>query len=607
MGKNTITSALKKRGTKKDKTLKDRTLYSGGGVASYYKSLREAKLAGKSSVDSFKDINMVMTPQIAYSRAFSDGGFYVHTYVANFEEAIEVLDLRHDIENSIQQFMPTLNAKLQQILNAVKPTSGEEEIIQNLEKSGLSHLHVLFQNLKNYYGTFKTAFRASKKLKLKSKEKYKDIFSKEELDKIKKKIGDKFNIEFKELQSNTAISKQFIQIMQEQIKGIIDNLTSQDIEAYSTLGNVLEYGKVDPREATDATPKDYTDGVVNFLMLSTLLTQASKYTEEHIRKDGKPVEKYQNALAGLSLWEQLNSSTDTKNTNFLNYKAKQFRKDFGLSFEPVTAVLLGQSNVVGQANSKTTATDLEILYNQTENAINNTQNIISASLKTGELIYRSQNIIDFFEKNKKDDEINIVLKTKPLRYFLLNFSLLTEYQFVQSQVGKGNFKDTNLLSSQAIMELYNYIISTIGRFYFTNMFVGYILKNWTDGSDVSSLPKIIMNSSDNKYYRTYDLIQAVKHNTDAGGKGLYLHPVATGALLHNYADFVEAKSKRLGYIRRHNSKKGVRPIDVSYKSLLDDKGDVALGLYKKFVELSENIELFTAADLAVLIEKQGAI
>lgn len=597
-----ISKSLKGRSST-SKGTKKYILYSAGGTAEYYKKFKEM-VREESSYNNIE--SMVMIPSIAYGDSY-----YVHSYVANFEEAIQAMDLQQKIKNSLQSFMPELNSKLKLILEAVEPTKSEENAIEILEKDGDNALRKLFQGLKDNYGKFKTSFGRALRVETNKPKKTDENIAYEGtmLEEVKKLISKNMVDKLYRLPTSNEKQKIFVESIRESLlseDGIIANLTSNDISATYELGNILA-GNIKDKNSIESLSfnklgKEVVEGVTNFLLLSQLLEKASKYTEENIRGvNGNKLASYNNAIESLNLWSQLKNAIAGEKTSFLELGASKFKRNFGLAFESIMGTM-EDSKVVGQLDSKITSTDIELNYSSTIGNIDNTENKINASLKTGQLIYRTQNLNDFFISNKDEFRKNVLSSAKPLRYFLLNFGLLTEYQIERDKIGGGKFIDKNLMSSEVVMSIYNYIVSTLGRYYFTNTFVGFILKNWTNDANLKTLPKVVLNSNNNKYYKTYDLIKAVMKNKDSGGDGLYIHPAVTGEMLNTYADFIDKKSRSFAYLKSRGE-------TLTYQNLLSHKakgGESPQDDYKKFNQLSDDLGLFTVTDIAVIIEKQGA-
>ena len=601
--KKTIVSSLRNLYSRGVKAGKNNTLGSGGGLDSYYKSLRETRFTNKASIDSWTDVDFVMTPEIAYLN-----GLYAHSYVVNFEEAIEVMNLRSTINNLLQPLINELTKKIAVINKAVQPNDIDLQALAILRRNGQNGVANIFAKLKKNYGNFKTGLsKITKHTKKQMKTAVDNLNSLYNLDELKQSIKEEIKRQWF-LTNNTFHSKDgtSINLLQTALD-LVDTLSAEDIVAYGSAGNRLlgekpELMSEGSKRRYDFITTNYAQGVAAFLTLSQILSAAAKYTQDNIiaKSTGKVNKSYDAALKALNFWDQLannTSVTQAAQLDFTQLNSKTFNKYFGLAFEPVEAII-SQGQVVGHKHAdNVTATDLTINYDKILSQLTNAEDAINLSLKTAALIYRTQDLASAGDSFGDTPDL-LGEAARPIKYFLLNFGLLTEYQFVQNQSIQTKFNDKNLLTSTSIMDIYNDLCKTLGQFFFTNIIVGFILKNWTDSNeDLKSLPKIILNSQDRKYYLTHDLLNAVKNNISGGGKSLYLHPQITGSMVTTYADMVAAKHKVVGYTRDETTD------NITYSTLLDYQP--LRTAYNKITDMAKKMSLFTAVDIAVLMEKQG--
>ena len=596
----TITSSLqtlRKRGVKAGTK---NTLGSGGGLDSYYKSLRNTRFSSQPSIDSWTDIDFIMTSDIAYQN-----GLYAHSYVVNFEEALEVLNLRSTINSLLSPIVDELTTKLEIISNAVKPTEDDLKAIAILRQNGQNGVANMFAKLKKNYGNFKTGLskilKHTKKQMNNAVENFNAMY---DIDAMKMNIKEEIKKQW--LSSSGASQDSTILELLNIVLEQVDTLTVEDIIAYGSAGNRLlgekpELMQPDGKRRYDFITTNYATGTASFLTLSQILSAAAKYTQTNIlTKAGRVNQSYATALNALNFWDQLTKATSVGQTNqidFTQLNAKTFNKYFGLAFEPVEAIISHGTVVGHKQTDKITATDLTIQYDTILKQITEAEEAINLSLKTASLIYRTQDLQTAGSSVIEDNNL-LEPVLRPIKYYFLNFGLLTEYQLAQNQSKKTKFQDKNLLSSTTVMSIYNDLCSSLGQFFFTNIIVGFIMKNWTDNQQaLDSLPKIILNSQDRKYYLTYDLLEAVKKNINKGGTALYLHPQITGSMVSVYADMVAAKHKVVGYTRTNTKE------NITYSTLLDYQP--LRTAYDRLSSMADNMSLFTAVDVAMLMEKQG--
>ena len=149
------------------------------------------------------------------------------------------------------------------------------------------------------------------------------------------------------------------------------------------------------------------------------------------------------------------------------------------------------------------------------------------------------------------------------------------------------------MSCSNVMGIYNHLSGVLGKYFSTNMIVGFILKNWN--GKVDELPKVVLSSGSDIPFPTYDLLESLKQNSeDLSLEGNYIYPDITGQMIEEYDDFVTSKSAAVSKIVEGNG-------EVTYPTILED-GKVS-SLYGSLTESGKTMNFLTSVDIALLLEK----
>lgn len=604
-GKKTITNKVSKhtryQSGNKAGQLKT-SMHSGGSYPSIYKHNASLSIRGKKK-SVMQDF--VITEDIAYNNS---QGLYLHSWVVNFERALKTLAFQAKIESKLQPHVDYYNSQLDRMIQALQVNAEEQAIIERITTP--SSVLGLFQSLKSKKKKINSIIRQGVKPTSNKPKKSKRVATgNSKLNNDLKKIANSSNEEvvLQALQqevikvtktalsslSNSQYSATFLSALENEVEEWATTLDLKQILLGGEIGNTLA------NEKTKINGLDsLMNGITNFYILSKAFEIAAKECNKlTITTDPNSINKnYSNAANIFKFLDMLNNLNFDE---FLNVQPTVFVKRYGYFFEPLMAVLYG-GQVVGHLDNKITATDVLLNYDM---SLNNLEKSLTTSLKTGALIYRQQDIEGFFihGQNSQYAEDRIAQDMKPIKYFYLNFALLMEYQTILKTTRSNKvLQDIHITSSEEIMGVYNYLANALGKYYFTNMIVGYFLKNGTKNEDLKTLPKIIFNSKNQQMYPTKDVLSKIRNDVVKSSNRYnmaFVHANISGKMVEDYVQFCLNKSKRKGYLEDHGE-------PVSYRSLIaDNTGGKAMQYYRELSKDAESFKLVTAVDLAVMMEK----
>lgn len=591
------------------------TMYTGGSYPDIYKHNAGLQFTGKSE-NIMADFNM--TEGIAYR---NKRGLYLHSWVINFERSLQSLNFQEKIQNILQPHINYYNNILDKMITSLEVDEDEQKIIERIKKP--SSILQLFQSLKKNKNKLVSFLRSDKNKKDTKQKNQKSTNKKtrntiatgsaqlnkelttlagsnkndDVLNSLHKEITKKIKMELSKL-STSDYNKDFIDVLNQELTKWVESLNLEQILISGNLGDRITAPKAEKIEDVNTL----VNGVSNFYILGKAFEIAANECKKCTPTTNPIIanQNYANAVKTLRFLEMLN---EMNFDDFTKVDSTVFVRRFGFFFEPLAAVMYG-GTVVGHLNNDTTATDVLLTFDR---SMDNLNKALTASLKTGALIYRTQQIKDFFIsdlKNKKSDEA-VQANMRPIKYFYLNFALLMEYQTVlKHSRERATVKDIPVVSSEEIMGIYNYLANALGKYYFTNMIVGYFLKNGTKNDDLKTLPKIIFNSNDQQIYETKDVLTKVRRDVVQNNNHYnmaFIHANITGKMVEDYLQFCYHKSKRKGYLEQKGK-------TVTYEKLTSSNaGGEVMKYYKELSKDAESMNLVTAVDLAVMMEQNNVL
>lgn len=573
-----------------------------GHVNTAYQSLQKLKRIknarsvkaeqAKRSGDEWKKynakFNLTMVDSIAYLN-----GFYMHSSATSFDRAVKNLDLLNTIKNALEQSVNTLDSRISEIQEKVKPTEEERKAFEKL--ANRSEVEKMFDRLKKSLST-------PKMLQLRSMDKktinteYTKYFGEDAVKEVKDRIASALREEVNTVFDDKDKLKP---ILINGIENFAKSLTKQKIVQIIKIGKIAQGNRkgnyTTKRDKTNAKERELfsMESISNFYAIASVLGEVNRSVQE----SGTTDQRYLKAASSLDLIENIANNFETLVTNIKQKKKEDDDEDkynsvgfsYGFNYESLEKYLKG-GKLLGATNDDRDATD--IIYNL-EN--------IRASLKTSNIIFRTQDIESFLKSTSNrellEEDIKNVLN--PIKYFYMNFGLILEAEDSELNTIKKNTKTVNylsgtkLMSCSNVMNIYNYLSGVLGKYFSTNMIVGFILKNWN--GKVDELPKVVLSSGSDIPFPTYDLLESLKQNSeDLSLEGNYIYPDITGKMIEEYDDFVTSKSAAVSKIVDSNK-------EVTYSTILEDSK--VSSLYGSLTESGKTMNFLTSVDIALLLEK----
>ena len=403
---------------------------------------------------------------------------YVHSFNANFIEAISSTNLESDLDSWYNAISTHLRNRVNQIITAVKPSATDRKVVQYFQNDEYATiLDTVKSNLIKIEKTYSKFLSELTKSEVKisgSKEKgftvIVDNTSKQFNDRkaasnwLAKYLSDNYNLPI-----DNALSQQFDEFLKQQ--SVSSHLTrvngTSAIDQYKNLFKDLQqvlnalYGVVQEQQKTESYQHAF-DYLVDFHDLSKLLHGLSN-TVTLTSKMGYVYEP-----AVLSSFIQ-NSET---------------LKNKGITITSGSLVATGDRET--GLTTRKSATDIAL-----SGPFSNTQNTINVSVKQRKKMNLTvDNPWDGLETKSAEFDSFV----KGVRYFLLNFITLGNMDIDYTN---SSWKDMSLTSGGTVLKLYNKIVQYLSTFYVTEALVGYLLSNSNlkrklSTQDLENLPKIVI-------------------------------------------------------------------------------------------------------------------
>lgn len=403
---------------------------------------------------------------------------YVHSFNANFIEAIGSTNLESDLDSWYNAISTHLRNRVNQIITAVKPSTTDRKVVKYFQNDEYARiLDTVKSNLIKIEKTYSKFLSELTKSEVKisgSKEKgftvIVDNTSKQFSDRksasnwLAKYLSDNYNLPI-----DNALSQQFDEFLKQQ--SVSSHLTrvngTSAIDQYKNLFKDLQQvlkalsDVVQEQQKTESYQHAF-DYLVDFHNLSQLLHGLSN-TVTLTSKMGYVYEP-----AVLSSFIQ-NSET---------------LKNKGITITSGSLVATGDRET--GLTTRKSATDIAL-----SGPFSNTQNTINVSVKQRKKMNLTvDNPWDGLETKSAEFDSFV----KGVRYFLLNFITLGNMDIDYTN---SSWKDTSLTSGGTVLKLYNKIVQYLSTFYVTEALVGYLLSNSNlkrklSDQDLANLPKIVI-------------------------------------------------------------------------------------------------------------------
>ena len=403
---------------------------------------------------------------------------YVHSFNANFIEAISSTNLESDLESWYNAISTHLRNRVNQIITAVKPSTTDRKVVK------------YFQN--DEYATILDTVKSNL---IKIEKTYSKFLS--ELTKSEVKISGSKEKGFTVVVDNT--SKQFndrkaasdwlAKYLSDTYNLPIDNALSQQFDEFLKQQSVSSHlTRVNGTSAIDQYKNLFKD-------LQKVLTALSDVVQEQ-----QKTESYQHAFDYLvdfhSLSQLLHGLSNTVTlTSKMGYvyepavlssfiQNSETLKNKGIAITSGSLVATGDRET--GLTTRKSATDIAL-----SGPFSQTQNTINVSVKQRKKMNLTvDNPWDGLDTKSAEFDSFV----KGVRYFLLNFITLGNMDINYTN---SSWKDVSLTSGGTVLKLYNKIVQYLSTFYVTEALVGYLLSNSNlkrklSTQDLANLPKIVI-------------------------------------------------------------------------------------------------------------------
>lgn len=403
---------------------------------------------------------------------------YVHSFNANFIEAIGSTNLESDLDSWYNAISTHLRNRVKQIITAVKPSATDRKVVK------------YFQN--DEYATILDTVKSNL---IKIEKTYSKFLS--ELTKSEVKISGSKEKGFTVTVDNT--SKQFndrksasnwlAKYLSDNYNLPIDNALSQQFDEFLKQQSVSSH----------LTRVNGTSAIDQYKNLFKDLQQVLKALSDVVQEQQK-TESYQHAFDYLVDFHDLsqllhglsNTVTLTSKMGYVYEPAvlssfiqnSETLKNKGITITSGSLVATGDRET--GLTTRKSATDIAL-----SGPFSNTQNTINVSVKQRKKMNLTvDNPWDGLETKSAEFDSFV----KGVRYFLLNFITLGNMDIDYTN---SSWKDTSLTSGGTVLKLYNKIVQYLSTFYVTEALVGYLLSNSNlnrklSDQDLANLPKIVI-------------------------------------------------------------------------------------------------------------------
>lgn len=403
---------------------------------------------------------------------------YVHSFNANFIEAISSTNLESDLDSWYNAISTHLRNRVNQIITAVKPSATDRKVVK------------YFQN--DEYATILDTVKSNL---IKIEKTYSKFLS--ELTKSEVKISGSKEKGFTVIVDNTskqfndrkAASNWLAKYLSDNYNLPIDNALSQQFDEFLKQQNVSSHlTRVNGTSAIEQYKNLFKD-------LQQVLTALSDVVQEQ-----QKTESYQHAFDYLVDFHDLsqllhglsNTVTLTSKMGYVYEPAvlssfiqnSETLKNKGITITSGSLVATGDRET--GLTTRKSAADIAL-----SGPFSKTQNTINVSVKQRKkMTLTVDNPWDGLETKSAEFDSFV----KGVRYFLLNFITLGNMDIDYTN---SSWKDMSLTSGGTVLKLYNKIVQYLSTFYVTEALVGYLLSNSNlkrklSDQDLANLPKIVI-------------------------------------------------------------------------------------------------------------------
>ena len=401
---------------------------------------------------------------------------YVHSFNANFIEAISSTNLESDLDSWYNAISTHLRNRVNQITTAVKPSATDRKVVK------------YFQN--DEYATILDTVKSNL---IKIEKTYSKFLS--ELTKSEVKISGSKEKGFTVIVDNTskqfndrkAASNWLAKYLSDNYNLPIDNALSQQFDEFLKQQNVSSHlTRVNGTSAIEQYKNLFKD-------LQQVLTALSDVVQEQ-----QKTESYQHAFDYLVDFHDLSQLLHgLSNTVTLTSK-------MGYVYEPAVLSSFIQNSETLKNKGITITSGSLVATGDRETGLTTRKS--AADIALSGPFSKTQNTINVSVKQRKKMNLTVDnpwdgLETKSaefdsfvkgVRYFLLNFITLGNMDIDYTN---SSWKDTSLTSGGTVLKLYNKIVQYLSTFYVTEALVGYLLSNSNlkrklSDQDLANLPKM---------------------------------------------------------------------------------------------------------------------
>lgn len=403
---------------------------------------------------------------------------YVHSFNANFIEAIGSTNLESDLDSWYNAISTHLRNRVKQIITAVKPSDTDRKVVKYFQNDEYAKiLDTVKSNLIKIEKTYSKFLSELTKSEVKisgSKEKGFTVI----VDNTSKQFSDR-----------KSASNWLAKYLSDNYNLPIDNALSQQFDEFLKQQNVSSH----------LTRVNGTSAIDQYKNLFKDLQQVLKALSDVVQEQQK-TESYQHAFDYLVDFHDLsqllhglsNTVTLTSKMGYVYEPAvlssfiqnSETLKNKGITITSGSLVATGDRET--GLTTRKSATDIAL-----SGPFSNTQNTINVSVKQRKKMNLTvDNPWDGLETKSAEFDSFV----KGVRYFLLNFVTLGNMDIDYTN---SSWKDTSLTSGGTVLKLYNKIVQYLSTFYVTEALVGYLLSNSNlkrklNDQDLANLPKIVI-------------------------------------------------------------------------------------------------------------------
>lgn len=403
---------------------------------------------------------------------------YVHSFNANFIEAIGSTNLESDLDSWYNAISTHLRNRVNQIITAVKPSATDRKVVKYFQNDEYARiLDTVKSNLIKIEKTYSKFLSELTKSEVKisgSKEKGFTVI----VDNTSKQFSDR-----------KSASNWLAKYLSDNYNLPIDNALSQQFDEFLKQQSVSSH----------LTRVNGTSAIDQYKNLFKDLQQVLKALSDVVQEQQK-TESYQHAFDYLVDFHDLsqllhglsNTVTLTSKMGYVYEPAvlssfiqnSETLKNKGITITSGSLVATGDRET--GLTTRKSATDIAL-----SGPFSNTQNTINVSVKQRKKMNLTvDNPWDGLETKSAEFDSFV----KGVRYFLLNFITLGNMDIDYTN---SSWKDISLTSGGTVLKLYNKIVQYLSTFYVTEALVGYLLSNSNlkrklNDQDLANLPKIVI-------------------------------------------------------------------------------------------------------------------